>query len=83
MKNHRFIIQLSLILTMLLTPLAASAISGHYSDPGGGQYWCNVYVNYTSWGQSYTTLTGDNETHSRGQSSDIEPKPFNRWSLLR
>ena len=62
MKNYRFLFQLSLVLTMLLAPLAASAISGHYNDPGGGQYWCNVYVNYTSYGKSYSELTGDNET---------------------
>lgn len=48
-------------LLLLLSPLQARAISGHYSDPGGGTYWCNVYVSYVSSGKSYSWCTGDGE----------------------
>ena len=61
MKIHRFFIQLALVTAMLLFPLAASAISGHYNDPGGGEYWCNVYVSYVSSGKSYSWCTGKGE----------------------
>ncbi len=46
---------------LLLCPLAANAISGDYPDPGGGKYWCNVYVPWVSDGKSYGWCTGDDE----------------------
>ena len=61
MKMYRFLVQFVLVATLLVCPVCASAISGNYDDPGGGQYWCNVYVNYTSYGKSYKSLTGDDE----------------------
>ena len=61
MKIKRIFYLLALIATMLLSPLAASAISGNYSDPGGGTYWCNVYVAYVSDGKSYSWCTGKGE----------------------
>lgn len=41
--------------------LTASAISGDYSDPGGGTYWCNVYVHDIAASKSYSWCTGDSE----------------------
>ncbi len=38
MKIHKFLTQLALIMTLLLSPLAAHAISGNYFDEGGGTY---------------------------------------------
>ena len=45
----------------LLSVLSANAISGHFTDPGGGTYWCNVYVSSISSGKSYGWCTGDSE----------------------
>ena len=61
MKIKRIFYLLALITTMLLSPLAARAISGHYSDPGGGSYWCNIYVAEVSHGKSYSWCTGIDE----------------------
>ena len=33
--------RLTLLLALML-PTLAHAISGHYNDAGGGNYWCNV-----------------------------------------
>ena len=55
----RTVSRLVLLLGMLLLPRAGHAISGYYSDTGGGQYWCNVEVATTSAGKSYGWLTGD------------------------
>ncbi len=49
------------LLTVLLCAVSAHAISGTYSDPGGGTYWCNVYVSSISSGKSYGWCTGDSE----------------------
>ena len=57
MNIHRFLTQLALVTAMLLSPLAASAINGYFDDPGGGEYWCNVYVSYVSSGKSYSWCT--------------------------
>ena len=64
MRNHKLLIQLALIAIMLLPPLAAHAISGYFSDPGGGQYWCNVFVASVSDSKSYSWCTGDDEDAS-------------------
>ena len=61
MKIKRIFYLLALITTMLLSPLAAHAISGQFSDPGGGTYWCNIYVAEVSHGKSYQWCTGINE----------------------
>ncbi len=46
---------------MLLSQLAAYGINGTYSDPGGGTYWCNVYVHDIAASKSYGWCTGDSE----------------------
>ena len=60
MKTRSLFIQFVLAM-MCLTPLVAGAISGNYSDPGGGTYWCNVYVAEVCCGKSYEWATGINE----------------------
>ena len=59
-RNHFFILS-ALTAIMLLVPLSGWAISGTFSDPGGGTYWCNVYVSYVSSGKSYSWCTGKSE----------------------
>ena len=54
----RFIIQILLVLVTLFAPMSMFAISGYFSDPGGGSYWCNVYVATVSHGKSYSWCTG-------------------------
>lgn len=61
MKIKRIFYLLALIATMLLSPLAAHAISGQFSDHGGGTYMCNIYVAEVSHGKSYQWCTGINE----------------------
>jgi hypothetical protein len=56
MKSYRFLILLSLMTTMLLSPFAAHAISGNYLDEGGGTYWCTIYVAEVSHGKSTTMV---------------------------
>ena len=51
-----------LLAAMTLAPVMAHAITGHYNDPGGGTYWCNVFVSYVSSGKSYSWCTGDGES---------------------
>ncbi len=46
---------------MLVSPMPSFAISGYYNDPGGGSYWCNVYVQSVSDGKSYSWCTGISE----------------------
>ena len=50
--------RLALMLTLLLLPMLAHAVSGDYNDKGGGTYWCNVYVSSVSDGKSslFTSL---------------------------
>ena len=48
-------------LCLLLCTMTASAISGNYSDGGGGTYWCNVYVHGVAASKSYGWCTGDSE----------------------
>lgn len=50
------------LVAMLASPTAAYAISGNFTDPGGGEYWCNVYVSHVSDGKSYSWCTGLDET---------------------
>ena len=57
----RYLFTLFAILAMWLLPRSASAISGTYSDRGGGTYWCNVYVAEVSHGKSYKWCTGIEE----------------------
>lgn len=64
MRINKHLTLLTLITTMLLSPLAAHAISGYYTDPGGGQYWCNVFVANVSDSKSYSWCTGDDEDAS-------------------
>ena len=47
---------------MFVAPISSFAISGNYSDPGGGTYWCNIYVAEVSHGKSYQWCTGIDET---------------------
>ena len=61
MKIQKLLMRLALIMTLLLSPLVARAISGNYNDPGGGSYWCNVYVAHVSDGKSYSWCTGKSE----------------------
>ena len=55
----KFLITLVVALTCVIT---AHAISGNYDDPGGGTYWCNIYVAEVSHGKSYQWCTGIDET---------------------
>ena len=52
---------LAVLAVIICIPQDAVAISGDFSDDGGGNYWCNVYVSYTSKSKSYSWLTGDGE----------------------
>ena len=47
---------------MFVAPISSFAISGNFSDPGGGTYWCNIYVAEVSHGKSYQWCTGIDET---------------------
>ena len=47
---------------MFVAPISSFAISGNYSDPGGGTYWCNIYVAEVSHGKGYQWCTGIDET---------------------
>lgn len=47
---------------LFLIPLTAVAVSGNFSDSGGGEYWCNVYVESTTAGYSFKSLTGKDES---------------------
>ena len=58
----RFRLKFTLSLMVALwCAMTASAISGDYSDPGGGTYWCNVYVHDVAASKSYGWCTGDGE----------------------
>ena len=61
MRTYSKTLRLLLSFLMALLPVAANAISGDYPDPGGGKYWCNVYVPWVSDGKSYGWCTGDDE----------------------
>lgn len=61
MKNYRFILLRATIAVFMLLPIDASAITGYFDDPSGGQYWCNVLVSSVSSGKSYSWCTGDDE----------------------
>ncbi len=61
MIRYRHSIQLAIVIVMLLPPQVARAISGYYNDAGGGQYWCNVWVERTTDGKSFKSLTGEDE----------------------
>lgn len=39
---------------MFVAPTELYALSGHYVDPGGGSYWCNVYPASVSHGMTST-----------------------------
>ncbi len=52
---------LIVLVVALMSAITASAVSGTYSDPSGGTYWCNVYVSNISDGKSYGWCTGDSE----------------------
>ena len=62
----------AMMIIALLVPLAANGISGTYTDPGGGTYWCNVYVSSVSSGKSYSWCTGDGETWAMDQFRGFE-----------
>lgn len=62
MKTYRFLVQHVLATLLFLIPLTAGAISGNFSDSGGGEYWCNVYVESTTAGYSFKSLTGKDES---------------------
>lgn len=53
--------RLALLLALMMLPVMAHAVSGNYSDAGGGTYWCNVYVSSVSDGKSYGWCTGKDE----------------------
>ena len=59
--KKKSLIRSCVLMVMLLLPMTIHAVSGYYSDPGGGRYWCNVYVKYVSNGKSYSWCTGNDE----------------------
>lgn len=61
MKTTRLLTQLALVAMILLSAPAASALSGNFSDPGGGEYWCRVWVYSTTPGKSFKSLTDEDE----------------------
>ena len=66
MKRSILARRLALLLTtLLMLPQAVSAISGRFPDPGGGTYWCNVYVHDVAASKSYGWCTGDGEDGKR------------------
>ena len=62
-RLRRRALGLQVLMLMLLIGMSqtASAISGNYSDGGGGTYWCNVYVHDIAASKSYGWCTGDSE----------------------
>ena len=58
---RKYLIKLLLLLMLQALPATALAITGYYSDPGGGSYWCNVYVHDIAASKSYGWCTGDSE----------------------
>ena len=70
-----------LLLALMLVPVAAQAISGHYTDAGGGTYWCNVYVSSVSDGKSYGWCTGDSETAKMNEFRGFESEHDGKLSL--
>ena len=72
---------------LLLCSLAASAISGNFSDAGGGEYWCNVYVHATTAGKSYKSLTGEDENAAmqkfRGFESEHDGTLSTQYSTIK
>ena len=70
-----------LLLALMLLPVAAQAISGHYTDAGGGTYWCNVYVSSVSDGKSYGWCTGDSETAKMNEFRGFESEHDGKLSL--
>lgn len=63
-----------LVAVVLLLPTRAQAISGRYTDAGGGDYWYDVYVHAVTNGKSYSWCTGNGEdaemSHFRGFESE-------------
>ena len=51
----------AIIIFVLWCSITANAISGNFNDPGGGSYWCNVYVHDIAASKSYGWCTGDSE----------------------
>ena len=62
MKTYGFLVQHVLATLLFFIPLTTSAVSGNFSDSGGGEYWCNVCVESTTAGHSFKSLTGKDES---------------------
>ena len=87
MSIHRYFFLFTLIATLLVVPQSASAISGNFSDAGGGEYWCNVYVHATTAGKSYKSLTGEDENAAmqkfRGFESEHDGTLSTQYSTIK
>ena len=81
MKMKRFITQVLVLLVSFLAPVSMCAISGYYSDPGGGSYWCNVYVATVSHGKSYSWCTGIAEDTGMNNFRGFESEHDGRLSV--
>ncbi len=58
MKRLRMYLALAIMMCMCL---GANARSSYYNDPGGGQYYANVYMAWSTDNESYGWCTGDSE----------------------
>lgn len=72
---------MALVMAMLLPSLSSHAISGHYNDPGGGTYWCNVYVASVSHGKSYSWCTGIDENTGMNNFRGFESEHDGKLSI--
>ena len=64
MKRLRMYFALAIMMCMCL---GANARSSYYNDPGGGQYYANVYMAWSTDNESYGWCTGDSEYDAMGR----------------
>ena len=79
MKRLFYLFTLASVL--LLMPTTAHAITGYFTDPGGGQYWCNVYVASVSDGKSYSWCTSTDETEAMNNFRGFESEHDGKLSI--
>ena len=64
MKRLRMYFALAIMMCMCL---GANARSSYYDDPGGGLYYANVYMAWSTDNESYGWCTGDSEYDAMGR----------------